>query len=106
MKELRVFDNIANLVRLARLNHVDRYSQTELSHLLGYRNGQFVSNIERGVCGVPLRMYKKIQNILNIPYVRMKEASIKDFSESLDAYQAETNGDEIPEPPTKSSQSK
>jgi transcriptional regulator with XRE-family HTH domain len=46
------FANIAIAVRELRTKA--GLSQEELSQLMGYKNGQFISNIERGICGIPM----------------------------------------------------
>ncbi len=53
---MRCFKNIAKLIRTKRLQHPKAYSQSELSHLLGYKNGQFISNVERALCNIPLKV--------------------------------------------------
>ena len=64
---MREFKNVAKLVRSSRINHPKEYSQAQLSHLLGYKNGQFVSNVERALCSIPLKMLLKLSKILDIP---------------------------------------
>lgn len=80
---MRAFTNIAKLVRTKRMNHPKAYSQTELSIMLGYKNGQFISNIERGQCSVPLKNMKLIADILEISPDEMKAAFIKDCELTL-----------------------
>ena len=63
---MRSFKNIATLIRSKRTGHSKNYSQSDLSLLLGYKNGQFISNVERGLCNVPLKMMKKISEVLDI----------------------------------------
>ena len=60
----RSFKSIARLIRAKRQNHPQEFSQSELSHLLGYKNGQFISNVERGLCNIPLKMLGKVCEIL------------------------------------------
>ena len=49
----KCFDHIAKLVQEARESI--GISQEELSLNLGYKNGQFISNIERGKCSLPIK---------------------------------------------------
>jgi len=42
---MRSFKHIAQLIRTKRINHPKNYSQSDLSVLLGYKNGQFISNV-------------------------------------------------------------
>lgn len=83
---MRSFKNIASLVRAKRINHPKNYSQSDLSLLLGYKNGQFISNVERGLCNVPLKMMKKISDVLDISADDIKTAILKDHEETLTNY--------------------
>lgn len=80
---MRSFKNIAQLIRTKRINHPKNYSQSDLSVLLGYKNGQFISNVERGLCNVPLKMMKKISDVLEIDPEDLKTAILKDHEETL-----------------------
>lgn len=80
---MRSFKNIAILVRTKRIAHAKNYSQSDLSLLLGYKNGQFISNVERGLCNVPLKMMKKIAEVLDINPEELKTAILKDHEETL-----------------------
>lgn len=80
---MRSFKHIADLVRTKRINHPKNYSQSELSAQLGYKNGQFISNVERGLCSVPLKMMKKIAEVLEISPDEIKTAILKDQEETL-----------------------
>jgi len=83
---MRCFKNIAKLVHHKRTTHPKRYSQSELSHLMGYKNGQFTNNVERGLCNVPLKMMRRISEILDIPYTDLKLAMLEDFEQTLNHY--------------------
>lgn len=83
---MRSFKNIANLVRTKRIGHPKNYSQSDLSLLLGYKNGQFISNVERGLCNVPLKMMKRISEVLDISADELKAAILKDHEETLTNY--------------------
>ncbi len=73
-------------MRSKRINHPKNYSQSDLSLLLGYKNGQFISNVERGLCNVPLKMMKKISEVLDITAIEIKSAILKDHEETLTNY--------------------
>ena len=83
---MRCFKNIAELIKSKRLQHPKAYSQSELSHLLGYKNGQFISNVERALCNIPLKMLGKVAQVLDITPEMLKEAILKDHEETLDNY--------------------
>lgn len=64
MTKFKKFPNIAKFIQHYR-EYAD-LSQQELSTKLGYINGQFVSNIERGLCSIPVKKYKTLCKILNV----------------------------------------
>ncbi len=83
---MRTFKNIAELIKVNRLSHPNKYSQSELSHALGHRNGQFISNVERGLCSIPLKGINKVSEVLNIPAEKAKPAILKDFESTLNLF--------------------
>lgn len=83
---MRCFKNIALLIRSRRMGHPKGYSQSELSHLLGYKNGQFISNVERALCNIPLKMLKRVSEVLDIHADELKGAILKDQEETLNNY--------------------
>lgn len=83
---MRSFKNIAKLIKRKRLEHPKSYSQSELSNLLGYKNGQFISNVERALCNIPLKMLGRVATILDIPQDELKEAILKDHENTIDHY--------------------
>ncbi|MBF0313465.1 MAG: helix-turn-helix transcriptional regulator [Oligoflexia bacterium] len=83
---MRCFQNIAKLIKSKRVGHTKNYSQSELSHLLGYKNGQFISNVERALCNIPLKMLRRVSEILDIPAEDLKMAILKDQESTLNRY--------------------
>ncbi len=83
---MRCFKSIAKLIRTKRLQHPKGYSQSELSHLLGYKNGQFISNVERALCNIPLKMLTRVSEVLDIDSEELKTAILKDHEETLNNY--------------------
>lgn len=83
---MRSFSYVAKLIKDKRLSHPERYSQTQLSKTLGYKNGQFISNLERGLCSIPLKGMINFVNVLNISEAELKEAILKDYELTLDYY--------------------
>lgn len=83
---MRCFENIAKLIRTKRVSHPKGYSQSDLSHLLGYKNGQFISNVERALCNIPLKMLGRVADVLNIDPADLKAAILKDQETTLDNY--------------------
>jgi transcriptional regulator with XRE-family HTH domain len=83
---MRCFENIAKLIRTKRLGHAKGYSQSELSHMLGYKNGQFISNVERALCNIPLKMLRKVSEVLDIAPEELKKAILDDHEKTLNNY--------------------
>jgi transcriptional regulator with XRE-family HTH domain len=80
---IREHQYIAALLREARLKHPEKYSQSQLANKLGYKNGQFISNIERGKCGIPFKNMLKLSEILDIPKKDIVNASKNDLVATL-----------------------
>ncbi len=76
------FQNIAQLIRKYR--HKTDLSQTDLSVKLNYKNGQFISNVERGLCSVPLKTLKQIAEVLSIPSSELRDAMLQDYALDID----------------------
>lgn len=98
---MRCFKHIATLIRTKRIQHPKGYSQSELSHLLGYKNGQFISNVERALCNIPLKMLGKVSDVLSIAPEELKAAILKDHEETLESYLKISHGAEVKELPTR-----
>lgn len=82
MKEKK-FSHIANLIKLSRTNSAKRMSQNDLSKKLGYNNGQLISNIERGLCGLPRKSMVHLCDVLDIQPQDMINAILKDECQDL-----------------------
>ncbi|HLE12199.1 MAG: hypothetical protein A2504_13700 [Bdellovibrionales bacterium RIFOXYD12_FULL_39_22] len=89
---MRSFKHIAKLIREKRVGHPKSYSQAELSEILGYKNGQFISNVERGLCNIPLKMLRKVSEVLDINPEGLKQAMLRDHDATLDSYLALQEG--------------
>lgn len=83
---MRSFEHIAKLIRTKRVNHPKGYSQSELSNMLGYKNGQFISNVERALCNIPLKMLKRVSEVLDIPSTEIKDAILRDHEQTIENY--------------------
>ncbi len=83
---MRYFKNIAKLIKEKRVSHLKQYSQSDLSHMLGYKNGQFISNVERGLCSIPMKMLSKVSNILDIEIDELKSTLLKDHEKTLEYF--------------------
>lgn len=100
---MRCFKHIAALIRNKRLQHPKGYSQSELSHLLGYKNGQFISNVERALCNIPLKMLGKVSEVLDIDPSVLKGAILRDHEETLENYLKTSASAEVKELPSRGS---
>ena len=79
--EKRTFHNIGLFVRVSRLDA--GLSQTALARELGFRNGQFVSNVERGLCSIPEHKIAHTAEILKVsPYTLIKHM-VRDYQLNL-----------------------
>lgn len=83
---MRTFMNVANLVRIKRQEHPKKLSQGKLSKELGYKNGQFISNLERGLCSIPLKGMRRFIEVLGINEEELKDAILKDYEETIEYY--------------------
>lgn len=83
---MKSFQHIAKLVKTKRQTHPARLSQSELSHKLGYKNGQFISNVERGLCSIPLKSLSTFCEILDIPKKEIVETMLKDLEATLERH--------------------
>lgn len=90
---MRSFKNIAELIKVKRLDHPQKFSQSELSNALGYRNGQFISNVERGLCSIPLKGIHKVSEVLNVEPETVKMAILKDYEDTLNLFMAKRQVD-------------
>ena len=75
---MKNFKSIGTLIKSKRTIHPEKYSQVELSNLMGYKNGQFISNVERGLCGIPLNKAKLLCKTLDIKGDEFLNAVISD----------------------------
>jgi transcriptional regulator with XRE-family HTH domain len=77
------FKNIAELVRRKRAE--TGLSQAEVARKVGYklRCGQFISNIEREKCSIPLNKINKYSEVLRVSREEIKKAILQDFKDHL-----------------------
>lgn len=72
------------LIREKRIEQ--NLSQNELGRKLGYRQGQYISNIERGLCGFPLKEAKQLCKILGISKKEYIETYLSDEKKKIEGY--------------------
>jgi transcriptional regulator with XRE-family HTH domain len=75
--------HVATLIKSKRLEK--KFSQQDLSAKLGFTNkqGQFISNIERGLCNLPVQRAKILCELLDIDQETIKSAMILDFTRNV-----------------------
>ena len=58
-------------------------SQIEISSALGYKNPQFISNVERGLCSIPLKKIKQVSKVMGIKVRLLADAMIYDAEATI-----------------------
>lgn len=81
---MREFKHIAQTVRVARLNK--GISQSELSRALGYKNGQFISNVERGRCSIPPSKLNLLCKAVDIEFRIVLSSLMSDYRATIVNY--------------------
>lgn len=75
------FKEIAKIVKEKRM--MNNLSQKDVSVMLGYKNPQMISNIERAKCSIPEKNIKQLSEILKIESEWIVWAMIADYSSKL-----------------------
>lgn len=75
---------IGRLIKESREISNPTVSQSKLSSELGYRNGQFISNVERGICSIPLDKIGKVAEVLSVDVDVIKDALVEDYKSKID----------------------
>lgn len=84
--DLKAKDYFRETAKIVKINRVKKeMSQKNLAQAVGFRNGQFVSNIERGLCAVPLKKIVAMSKLLDIHPVDLGNAIVTDFSNKVAA---------------------
>lgn len=73
--------HIGTLLKSKRI--AKNVTQKELSDLCGYKNAQYISNMERGKCSVNLKALKKCMKKLDIKSEAVHGALVLDYSVKL-----------------------
>lgn len=82
--QTRKFNNVAMVVRRGR-EDLTSLSQGEVSKKLGYKNGQFISNIERGLASVPPKIINKLAKTIKVKPALIVTAMVQDERERLES---------------------
>lgn len=73
----KYFKNISEVIRDSR--NEAGMTQLELAKCIGYDCGQFVSNLERGMCSLPLNRVKVTCQTLGIKPANITNALLMDY---------------------------
>lgn len=88
--KMKSHNHVATLIKTKRSEHPKRYSQDELSALLGFKCNTLIARVEDAQKHVPFKVMPKITKILDIKQDDFIKAALKDHEESLDKF-FETN---------------
>lgn len=83
MKNSPRFSFMAAFIKKHRGKTVPLLSQNNLADMLGYKNGQFISNIERGLCTLPAEKMLALSRILNVDITLVMAAATSDYTNNL-----------------------
>ena len=77
----REFSEIAKVLLRERKRR--GFSQLQLARAIGYKNGQIISNTERGLAGIPAEKIHELCVKLHTNPIHFISASIKDYEDNL-----------------------
>lgn len=83
MNPQKKFNHESTLISTSRKGLIPKISQYKLSRELGYKNGQFISNVERGLCAIPPSIGSIICEKLDIDPVGLIHAKLQDHEDYL-----------------------
>lgn len=79
---VRTYDEIGSTIKERRL--AMRLSQKFVAEAIGYKNAQLISNIERGMCSLPLKNLNTTATVLNMNPGILANAIIMDQIRYMD----------------------
>lgn len=84
-KKTKRFENIAKLIKTKRV--ALGISQNSLAKKVGCeKSGQFISNVERGQCSIPLSRLNEYSKSISASKKDLKEAIISDFINHVNSF--------------------
>lgn len=78
---MKNFKKIASVIKQTRLEA--GLSQLELAQSIGYKQGQFISNVERAQCSIPENRVKVTAQVLGVKPTLLTEAMLADYAMDL-----------------------
>lgn len=82
----RKFNNIAKVMKDIRISEGPEFSQRKMGKMLGFKNGQYISNIERGLCSIPPKVVPALVKKFMVSEKTIIDAMIADYRASLEAF--------------------
>lgn len=73
-----IFKTIGNYTKEKRV--AAGLSQVAVAKKLGYGSAQFISNVERGLCGYPLKNLKKLEKVLGVDLKHMRTLLVSAYT--------------------------
>lgn len=58
-------------------------AQDDVGRVLGFGNGQYISNIEREECQLPVKHFKEIAKLYGVDLMLLIQMAVKDYKYSL-----------------------
>jgi len=77
-----MFNNISKLMKTTL--EQKRLTQADLAKSLGFKNSQFISNVSRGKCSLPLKRMKHFSYLTDTSIDEIKTAYLADQSVRFD----------------------
>lgn len=74
-------ESVGDFIKVKRIE--SGLSQGQLGKKLGFSNGQFISNIERGLCSIPLEKCKLLCEALNISKAPLKAILSYEYTKKI-----------------------
>lgn len=80
-KSIAGYRNVGEFIKLRR--RLVNLSQEALAKKLGYKNGQYISNVERGLCMFPMDKLYSLSKLLHVDIELIADQYAKDSKEKV-----------------------
>lgn len=75
------FENFGKFLRTSRINASK--TQDQVAKELGFKNGQFVSNMDRGICSLPVKNIETLGECLDVSANSIRMAMLRDYKNKI-----------------------
>lgn len=82
---------------IKQLRLVNQISQNDLSLILGFKNGQYISNIERGLCSLPFKNIPLLAKVLKVDESAVIDTIMEDVKKNIESVCSKNKVDVVPE---------